>query len=236
VVGPIHRDCSRALEIMCQVLLHIGDNKAAVSSLSKKLTIDVQLQGLDSADTIQNHLSLSSAYQELGNYVAAAAHVQTAMYIMKLCCGEEHPDISSVYLRLSGIFYSVGKFDTAFKCLYTAKLLVDRNGDQGTHALICQSMADIYSQQDNFKDAITLQKQCYVISRQLFGESDPRTSEAKSRFEVLIRKSAEKNEKQINEKAERQKTEKEKSNSMWLEDDFGSKPNKKGKSKKGKKK
>ena len=221
---------------MSQVLLHVGDNKAAVSSLSKKLTIDVQLQGLDSADTIQNHLCLSSVYQELGNYVAAAAHVRTAMYIMKLCCGEEHPDISIVYLRLSGIYYSVGKFDVAFSCLYKAKLLVDRNGDQGTHALICQNMADIYSQQENYKDAITLQKQCYVITRQLFGESDPRTAEAKSRFEVLIRKSAQRNEEQMKEKTERQNVENEKSKTMWLDDSFRSKPVKKAKGKKGKKK
>jgi tetratricopeptide (TPR) repeat protein len=233
VVGPVHPDTSRALSIMYAVLLRIGDMKSALSSLSKKLTVDVQLHGLDSAETLQNHLNMSLIYQEIGNYLAAASHIRSAVYILRLLCGDQHPEIASIYLRLSGIYNEVGNYDLSFKCLKIAKELVYLNGDQGTHALICQSMAGVHAQLDNFKDAIALQKECYVILRQLFGENDGRTTDAKVRFEILIRKSAERNE----QKVEREKLEKEATNSLWLDDDFGAKSSRKsGKGKKGKKK
>lgn len=209
--------------------------KSALSTLSKKLTIDVQLHGLDSAETLQNHLNMSLVYQEVGNYLAAASHIRSAVYILRLLCGEQHPEISNIYYRLSGIYNEVGNTELAFRCLKIAKELVYLNGDQGTHALICQNMASLYAQFDNFKEAIALQKECYSILRQLFGESDTRTADAKVRFEILIRKSAERNEL----KSEREKKDKENSDSLWL-DDIGPKNSKKSnsgsKGKKGKKK
>lgn len=220
---------------MYTVLLRIGEVKAAISTLSKKLTVDVQLYGLDSAETLQNHLNMSLIYQEIGNYLAAAAHIRSAVYILRLLCGDQHPEIANIYLRLAGIYNEVENHELAFKCLKIAKELVYLNGDQGTHALICQSMASVHAQLDNFKDAIALQKDSYSILRQLFGENDPRTADAKVRFELLIRKSAERNE----QKVEREKEEKESSkNSLWLDDDFASKSSKKSsnKGKKGKKK
>jgi tetratricopeptide (TPR) repeat protein len=222
------------LAYMYAVLLRIGDMKSALATLSKKLTVDVQLHGLDSAETLQNHLNMSIVYQEVGNYIAAAAHIRSAVYILRLLCGDQHPEISSIYLRLSGIYNEVGNSTLAFRCLKIAKELVYLNGDQGTHALICQNMAGLFAQSDNFREAIALQKECYSILRQLFGENDSRTADAKVRFEILIRKSAEKHE----PKADREKKEKETpESSLWLDDNFGAKNSKKGgKGKKGKKK
>jgi protein TIF31 len=237
VVGPVHPEMSRALSYLYVVLLRIGDMKSALSTLAKKLTVDVQLHGLDSAETLQNHLNMSLGYQEVGNYLAAAAHIRSAVYILRLLCGDQHPEISSIYLRLSGIYNEVGNTELAFKCLKIAKELVYLNGDQGTHALICQNMAGLHAQFDQFKEAIALQKECYIILRQLFGEQDSKTADAKVRFETLIRKSAERNE----HKSEREKKDKEGAaadSSLWLDDNFGAKNSKKGsnKSKKGKKK
>jgi tetratricopeptide (TPR) repeat protein len=239
VVGPVHPEMSRALSYLYVVLLRIGDMKSALSTLAKKLTVDVQLHGLDSAETLQNHLNMSLGYQEVGNYLAAAAHIRSAVYILRLLCGDQHPEIASIYLRLSGIYNEVGNTELAFKCLKIAKELVYLNGDQGTHALICQNMAGLHAQFDQFKEAIALQKECYVILRQLFGEHDTKTADAKVRFETLIRKSAERNE----QKSEREKKEKEgaaaaaSDSSLWLDDNFGAKNSKKSnKGKKGKKK
>ena len=234
VVGPVHPEMSRALSYLYVVLLRIGDMKNALSTLAKKLTVDVQLHGLDSAETLQNHLNMSLGYQEVGNYLAAAAHIRSAVYILRLLCGDQHPEISSIYLRLSGIYNEVGNTELAFKCLKIAKELVYLNGDQGTHALICQNMAGLHAQFDQFKEAIALQKECYVILRQLFGEQDTKTADAKVRFETLIRKSAERND----QKSEREKKEKEGAaeSSLWLDDNFGAKKSKKSnKGKKGKK-
>lgn len=218
---------------MYSVLHSIGDIRSALSTLSKKLTIDVQLHGLDSAETLQNHLNMSVVYQEVGNYLAAASHIRSAVYILRLLCGDQHPEISNIYYRLSTIYDEVGNTELALRCLKIAKELIYWNGDQGTHALICQNMAALYAQLDNFKEAIALQKECYSILRQLFGEADSKTADAKVRFEILIRKSAERNE----QKAEREKKDKESSESLWLED-VGTKNSKKStnKGKKGKKK
>jgi tetratricopeptide (TPR) repeat protein len=226
---------------MYAVLLRIGDMKSAIATLSKKLTVDVQLHGLDSAETLQNHLNMSIIFQEVGNYLAAAAHIRSAVYILRLLCGDQHPEISSIYLRLSGIYNEVGNSELAFRCLKIAKELVYLNGDQGTHALICQNMAGLFAQADNFKDAIALQKECYSILRQLFGENDAKTSDAKVRFEILIRKSAEKQQEvkaggASGAGASGKKDKEGAESALWLDDDFGAKNSKKGgnKAKKGK--
>jgi tetratricopeptide (TPR) repeat protein len=222
---------------MYAVLLHIGDYKSALTTISKKLTVDVQLFGLDSAETLQNHLMISQAYQEVGNYLAASAHIQTAIYILRLLGGDQHPEIANIYLRLATIYQSVGNYNLSFTCLRVAKDLVNANGDQGTHALICQSLADVSAQTEDYKEAITHQKECYVITRQLYGEADSRSSTAKAQFEALIRLLGDKTEKQRQEKLEKEKLEKESSDSLWLDDDFGAKSTKKSsKGKKGKKK
>jgi protein TIF31 len=236
VVGGVHKDVSQALGIISQVLLQIGDAKSAIPSLIKKLTIDAQLHGLDSHEILQSHLALSSAYQEIGNHLAASEHLQSAVFIMKLCCGEHHPEMPNIFLRLASMYQETGHHDLSMKCLMVAKELVNRNGDQGTFALICQMMSGIFAEQDNFKDAIALQKQSYAISRQLYGEGEPRTADCKARLEVLLRVSTEKAQQQLAEKAEKESADKKKGGSLWLEDDFGAKASSKSKKKKSKKK
>ncbi|CAE7560673.1 clua, partial [Symbiodinium microadriaticum] len=237
VVGSVHNDVSQALSIISQVLLQIGDTKSAIPSLIKKLTIDAQLHGLDSSEILQGHLALSSAYQDIGNHLAASEHLQSAVFIMKLCCGEHHPEMSNIFLRQAAMYQATGRHELSMKCLTVARELVNRNGDQGTFALICQMMSGIFADQENFKDAIALLKQSYAISRQLYGEGEPRTADCKARLEVLLRVSTEKQKKQMADKAERESGDKSKSNSLWLDDDFGaktsgSKKNKKKRSKK----
>ena len=237
VVGNVHKDVSEALLIMIQVLIQIGDGKSAIPSLIKKLSIDAQLYGFDSSQTLQGHLVLSAAYQDIGNLLAASEHLQSAVFIMKLCCGEHHPEMSNIFMRLAGMYQETGHHELSMKCLTVARELVNRNGDQGTFASICQMMAAIFADQENFKDAIALQKQSYVIFRQMYGEGEPHTADSKSRLEVLLRASTEKQKKQLADKAERENADKAKSSSMWLDDNFGAKASssKKNKKKKGKK-
>jgi tetratricopeptide (TPR) repeat protein len=226
--------------MLSQLLIQAGDNNAAISTLTKSLAISVQLYGLDSMETFSTHLNLAAVLQQLGNHSAALSHYLAAKYIIWLIGGPHHPEFANMYFRIATIFADLEHHDVALRCYLEAKKLINICGDQAMHAFICQSIGDTYALLRNFKESIAAYKQSYLINRQLFGETDSRTVESKSKCELVIRTSAEQSEIAAKERLDRENEEKARKTSMWLDDDtVGKSSGKKGsnaKNKKGKKK
>lgn len=239
VTGPVHTTTCQAIEIMASVLVQYGDNEVAIGTMSKKLTLDVQLYGLDCNEAMQGHVFLGTMYHEVNNFEAAVAHLQSALYILRLMAGSHHPEIANIYFRLALIYHDVGDHASSLSLLDAAQKLTSSCGDLAKNAPIFQTMSNVYAAINNFKDAIITQKQCWNLNRQLYGEEDQRAEAAKNRLAVLIRENAEYNVKQLQDKADRERSEKvnrASSSSLWLDDDLTSKKKKAGSKKKSKKK
>jgi tetratricopeptide (TPR) repeat protein len=224
---------------MSQILIHVGDYKSAISTLYKTLAISVQLYGLDSTETFNNHLRIATIYQKLQNYSAAMSHYMAAKYIIWLIGGTENSEMSNIYFCIGGLYSEMNNFGMSLKCLLIARDIIVNCGNQAMNAFICQSIGDVHSKLNNYKDSIAMYKQSYIIHRHLFGDSDSRTIESKSHCENSIRSSAE-NEMLLKEKLElEEKEEKARKMTMWLDEELGGsgkgkKSSGSGKGKKGK--
>ena len=231
ITGPAHATTLQALHVLSSVLMANGDNEAAISTLSKKLTLDAQLFGLDSNEVMQGHILLGSLYHEVNNYEAAIVHLRTALYVLRLMAGSAQPEIANIYYRLAVIYHELGDYAEALPLLESAEMLIAACGAFEKSAPIYQMMSNVHVAMRNYKDAIYRQKQCYVVYSELFGEEDKRTIQAKSNFANLIRENADYNAQQSQEKADRERSEKvNNATSLWLEHD--SKKKKKSGSKK----
>jgi protein TIF31 len=229
VTGPVHTSTCQAIEIMASVLVQYGDNEVAIATMSKKLSLDVQLFGLDSSDVMQGHTFLGTMYHEMNNFEAAVAHLQAALYILRLMAGNKHPEIANIYFRLAVIYHDVGDFLGSLSLLTAAQKLVSSTCDLSKNVPIYQTIATVHASMNDFKDAINAQKQCWNLSRQLFGEEDQRTEAEKTRLSTLIRENAEYNTKQLQDKQDRERSEKvnrPSASSLWLEDDLTAKKKK----------
>lgn len=233
VTGPVHSTTCQAVEIMASVLVQYGDCESAITTFIKKLTLDVQLHGLDSNEVMQGHTFLGTMYHEVNNFEAAVAHLQSALYILRLMAGNRHPEIANIYFRLAVVYNDIGDHAAALQFLEAAQQLISSTGDLAKNVPIYQTLSSVHAAMNNYKDAIISQKQCWNLSRQLYGEEDQRTEVSKQRLAALIRENADYNAKQIQDKADRERSEKvNKTSSLWLEDDVTSKKKKSGSKKK----
>ena len=64
-VGPLHKDVRTATDELTAICLTAGDYDQALPYAVKNLTCSVQIDGLDSYDTLQQHLKLASIHQGL---------------------------------------------------------------------------------------------------------------------------------------------------------------------------
>jgi len=221
VTGPVHATTCQAIEIMASVLMQYGDNESAIATFTKKLSLDVQLHGLDSSEVLQGHTFLGTMYHEVNNFEVAVAHLQSALYILRLMAGQTHPEIANIYFRLAMVYNDVGDHVAALLFLDAALRMISKTGDLAKNVPIFQTLSSVHASMNNYKEAIITQKQCWTLSQQLYGEEDQRTEVSKQRLAALIRENAEYNAKLAVEKADRERSEKvNKTSSLWLEDDI----------------
>lgn len=235
VTGLVHKEVSLAMDTIITILLAAGNFGAAIESINKSLAAAVQLFGLDSVETVQHHLQLHTAYQELGQHARALEHLLTAKYIVQLIGGARHPEIPNLYLRIGALYGDAEKYTTALRCMHESNNRLQHVGDMTKIAMVFQHIAEYAAKLNNYRDAIQVQKQCYSLFRQILGDNDQHTVEAKSRCEAYIRGSSDHAASLQKEKQEKEKDDHDKEMSMWLDDSVG-KSSKKSKGKKGKKK
>jgi len=235
VTGLVHKEVALAMDTIITILLAAGNFGAAIESINKSLAGAVQLFGLDSVETVQHHLQLHTAYQELGQHARALEHLLTAKYIVQLIGGARHPEITNLYLRIGALYADAEKYTTALRCMHESNSRLAHVGDMTKIAMVFQHIAEYAAKLNNYRDAIQVQKQCYSLFRQILGDNDQHTLEAKSRCEAYIRGSSDHAASLQKEKHEKEKDDHDKEMSMWLDDGVG-KSSKKSKGKKGKKK
>lgn len=57
--------------------------------------------------TAQAYLNLHKFNSKLGNYEKAFRYLHRALYILEIVCGDNHPEISSIYLTFGFMYLEV---------------------------------------------------------------------------------------------------------------------------------
>jgi protein TIF31 len=69
ITGPIHKEAANSMDLLTHILVDAGDNVPALSYACKSLSISVQLNGLDSSDSLQHHGQVAALLSTLGIYM-----------------------------------------------------------------------------------------------------------------------------------------------------------------------
>jgi tetratricopeptide (TPR) repeat protein len=126
----LHKEILHSYDMLVSALTHGQDYISAISVCGRSLNTSIQLTGLDSSETLQNHLHVAYLFSEIGQYLVAMKHIQAARYIALLLGGESHPEIIGILIKIAGIYKSTGNFAEASLCLNICHERLQVCGDQ----------------------------------------------------------------------------------------------------------
>lgn len=175
-----------SVEYLADVFIRAGDFPSALNAYSKSLALGVQIKGFDNLDTLQCHVQMSNLYLQTKDYHTSLNHLFCAKYIVNLIGGPHHPELITVLHRLALVYLEMGDWDVSYYCLTQA---CNRAAyiDQPRHFELCFEMSMLLVQAGRFKEGVDMQKQCFVLSKQLFGPDHTKTSDVKSQLEKSMR-------------------------------------------------
>jgi hypothetical protein len=134
--------------------------------------------------------------------------------------GLQHPEIINILTRIAGVFKSMGDYKSAALCLVECHLRMQTSGDQISHAMVLQNLADVQMLDGSDKDAVIMQKEAYALISQIFGPTDERTLDAKSTLEKIVRQSTEKAVAAARKKQAEEQIEKDRQKLNWLDENI----------------
>lgn len=183
ITGPAHAHVTSASDQLTSVLLTAGDIGPATEHSFKRLALAVQLNGLDSSDSQQQHLQLSIMLQELKSAPQAIQHLLTAKYILELTGGPRHQELCTIYSRLASFYEEIGDYEGALTCLMQPKLLVNdlQKGCGYTTAL-----AEFYFRRNRFTDAYSAQQSVYLFLKEMLPETDQNLIDCKQTLDLYL--------------------------------------------------
>jgi protein TIF31 len=213
-------------KILCPVndgfakcLIQMGHIAPAISVYEKNLSLAIQTSGLDSVQTLQQHLYLANLYISVDWNNSAIRHLQTVAYLVGVLGGYNHPEIITSIILLARAYAGNKDFGSAISCLFVARHRLEAAGEQVKAASILQDIAELYAAAEEFAEASNCQKQAYMLIRQMYGESDSRTIEAKKRCEAILRSTHAKALETARQRQQDEKTVRAKDRQKWLEDE-----------------
>ena len=241
VTNGVHKEILNSYDLLISALITCGDLFTALTISSRSLFSSIQLTGLDSSETLQNHLHVATLLSEIGEYNLALKHLKAARYIAILSGGNFHPEILGIIIRIAGIYKAAGYFDSAIKSFLECHHRLMLGGDQIKHAMILENLAATYSMNNQDKEAINKQILALNLMQQLFGEEHEKTVECRNTLKGYQRSATEKAVLLAKKKMLEAEQDKERERNNWLEDDLPTSKANKGtsnhsKNKKNKKK
>eukprot|EP01038_Epipyxis_sp_PR26KG_P005210 gene5210-7248_t len=187
ISGPIHNNGIQASHQFAAVLIAAGEMEAAIQTSNKSLLLAVQVNGLDSSETLQQHEQLAALYLEMKEYPEALSHLLAARYLILLLGGPTHIGLCNIYNKLATIYDAMGQIQVSFTCLQQARTLTN---SIHIYAAITSIIADKLFKHGFAKEATTEQKTSYKMMKELYGDREEfsdKLEEAKKNLETYIR-------------------------------------------------
>lgn len=172
------------MEQVITVLLAVGDAPAAAQLTAKALTVSVQINGLDSKQTLSQHTRLAVLYGEMGHTKEAVRHLMAARYLLHVMTGDRHSELANIFSRLGELYDQSGSYESAITCYSRGRMLCS---DLLRSSLLMISMADTSFRYGFAHQAVELQKNSYRVLKELLGAEDERLTDVKLSLEKYIR-------------------------------------------------
>lgn len=208
-------------EDFAKVLLQFNQLESALSVMERNLITSIRVSGLDSPMTLHQHLTLGTIYMDLQLIEEASKHFNSAAYLVSIVAGKAHPEASGIIMNLADIATRVGDYAGGLVYLNELKERFERGGDVIKIAYINQNMAALYEALKALPEAKVHQNSAYQLFRQMFGESDPRTIDAKEKYAHLLRSDHSQQMSLLEQRQNDEAAKKERERLRWLEDEDG---------------
>jgi hypothetical protein len=139
--------------------------------------------------------------------------------LIGLISGRNHPELNSIQVLVAQTLARSGDHTNAVVYLLEVLERYQKNNDQVRVAALLQNIAEINADAGRFNEATTFQKRAYIMMRQMYGEEDAQTVEAKHKCESILRANHVKQQDHIRKVQQDEQAKKDKERLKWLEDD-----------------
>lgn len=133
--------------------------------------------------------SLCQTYERLGKYSDALTMAEGVYQARSQTYGKWHSDTIQAMVNLSWLYYQLERYQ---ECIPLYKRILEfRFKEHGAHSLkaavVLNNLAMSYNKLGNYAEALPLMQQAYDIRKDLLGEDDPKTRNAKKRLSEFHR-------------------------------------------------
>jgi tetratricopeptide (TPR) repeat protein len=80
------------------------------------LIIQEKILGYDSPTAAYGYSNLGLYYHTCQYHSKGFEYIQKALDILQVVCGDNHPDISAIYLNLGLMYQDIGNYNAAIDC------------------------------------------------------------------------------------------------------------------------
>lgn len=187
ITGPDHPHAFQATDQLSAVLINSSaDIKSSIQMASRALFLAALNYGIDSQETILHCLQLGILYSEINMIDVAINYYLVAKYLLQLIGGQNHPEITNIFMRLATLYEKVNDLESSLQCLFHARAYTS---DLLKNCLLTISIASMYFHYNKVHEAVAHQKTGYRILKELVKENDERLIEVKKNLEVYLRAS-----------------------------------------------
>lgn len=169
--------------------------------------------------TLHQHLVLGNVCTELKQFDEAWKHLSAAAYLVSAISGRAHPEASNVLMNMADSATRAGDFGTGLEYLREIRERFELGGDVIKLAYINQNMAELFEANKSVAEAKAYQTMAYKLFKQLFGDKDPRTVDAKDKYAHLLRTNHSEQMSLLQKRQSEEEAKKEKERLIWLEDE-----------------
>ena len=186
VESPLHPQISKCLKLTAIAYFHRDQLDLALTAALKYLAVTLSLNGFDSVEVLNAHLTLSDILLRSG-IPEGVRHLRAANFLMEFMAGKNYAGISSHYYRMGSHYYDAGKLEDALR--YFEAAASKRSEDCMFDCIIARQTSGILARLGRFKQAIDYEKTAYQLYITHFGETHEATKVCASNLEVSCNES-----------------------------------------------
>jgi tetratricopeptide (TPR) repeat protein len=170
--SPLHPHISKCFRLIAIAHFHKDERELAISAAMKYLTVTTSLNGFDSAEALNAHLTLADILIE-SRKSEALTHIRAAYFLMEFMAGKDYSGISSQYYRMGSHYFDLGNLEGALHCFKVAAL--KRSEDRMFECHIARNTARILARLGKFKQSFDYEKKAYQLYAIYLGDEHEAT-------------------------------------------------------------
>lgn len=182
---PVHPGVAKCLKVTAVAHYHRDEHGPALAAAARYLAVSVSLDGFDSADVLNAHMTIADILLGTGRVPDGVRHLRAAQFLMELMAGSNYAGISGTYYRMGSHYYEAGRFDDALRLYELASSR--RSEDRMFDCLIARNSAGVLAHLGRFKRAFDYEKKAYQLYVTFLGEEHDATKACSSTLIQLMK-------------------------------------------------